>query len=101
MKEIKEYLNSCEYVLKSVVWTDKGSNEGYYGISLKSDEYKHKRTSSTGKRVEKREVETDHVLGVWDTIAKAAQYEHMCASKMSLSIKNKVVFGDYYYIAIK
>uniref|UniRef100_A0A6C0HWB0 MSV199 domain-containing protein n=1 Tax=viral metagenome TaxID=1070528 RepID=A0A6C0HWB0_9ZZZZ len=101
MKEIKEYLNSCEYVLKAVVWTDKGSNEGYYGISLKSDEHKHKRTSSTGKRVEKREVETDHVLGVWDTIAKAAQYEHMCASKMSLSIKNKVVFGDYYYIAIK
>ena len=101
MKEIKEYLNSCEYVLKAVVWTDKGSNEGYYGISLKSDEHKYKRTSSTGKRVEKRELETEHVLGVWDTIAKAAQYEHMCASKMSLSIKNKVVFGDYYYIAIK
>ena len=102
MKDLKEYLNSCEYVLKAVVWTtDYGSNEGYYGISLKSDEYKHKKTSSTGKKVEKREINTNHVLGTWDTIAKAAQYENVCTSKMSLSIKNKVVFGDYYYCTTK
>ena len=102
MKDLKEYLNSCEYVLKAVVWTtDYGSNEGYYGISLKSDEYKHKKTSSTGKKVEKREITTNHVLGTWDTIAKAAQYENVCTSKMSLSIKNKVVFGDYYYCTTK
>ena len=98
MKEIKDYLNSCEYALKAVVWTDQGSNEGYYGLSLKSSEHKHKKTSSTGKRVEKREVGTDQVLSTWETIAKAAQYESVCASKMSLSIKNKVVYkGSYYY----
>ena len=38
LKNIKEYLNNCEYVLKSTVWTEQGANEGYYGISLKSNE---------------------------------------------------------------
>jgi hypothetical protein len=37
------------------------------------------------------------VLGTWETIAKAAQYEGMCASKMSRCIKGKTVIGDYYY----
>ena len=97
MKELKEYLNSCEHTLKAVVWADKGSNEGYYGISLKCDEYKHKKTSSTGKKVEKREVKTEYVLGTWETIAKAAESEGICASKMSLSIKSKRVFNDDYY----
>ena len=98
MKDLKDYLNSCEYALKAVVWTDQGSNEGYYGLSLKSSEHKHKKTSSTGKKVEKREVGTNQVLSTWETIAKAAQYESVCASKMSLSIKNKVVYkGSYYY----
>jgi len=101
MKDLKDYLNSCEYALKATVWTDQGSNEGYYGLSLKSDEHKHKKTSSTGKRVEKREVGTEHVLSTWETIAKAAQYEGVCASKMSLGIKNKAVFkGNYYYCTI-
>ena len=97
MKEIKDYLNSCEYALKAVVWTDYGSNEGYYGLLLKCDEYKHKNTSSTGKKVNKVEVSTGHILGTWDTIAKAAEYEKMSATKMSNSVKNKTVFKDYYY----
>lgn len=97
MKDLKEYLNSCEYVLKATVWTEVGSNEGYYGISLKSDEYKHKATSSTGKTVEKREIKTDTLLGKWETIAKAAASEGVSAAKMSRSIKNAVKFGDYYY----
>jgi len=97
MKDLKEYLNSCEYVLKATVWTDVGSNEGYYGVSLKSDEYKHKTTSSTGKTVEKREIKTDTLLGKWETIAKAAASEGVSAAKMSRSIKNAVKFGDYYY----
>ena len=99
MKEIKEYLNSCDYVLKATVWTDKGSNEGYYGISLKVDEYKHKTTSSTGKKVEKIEKNTGEILGTWETIAKAAEAENISAAKMSRSIKNKIVYNeDYYYI---
>ena len=97
MKELKEYLNSCKYAIKATVWTGQTSNEGYYGVSLKSEEYMHKKTSSTGKTVEKLELETGQVLGTWETIAKAAQYEGMCASKMSRCIKNKIVIGDYYY----
>lgn len=102
IKDIKEYLNSCEYALKSTVWTDHGSNEGYYGLSLKNDEYKHKTTSSTGKKVEKIENNTGQVLGTWETIAKAAEAEHISAPKMSRSIKNAIVFNnDYYYKLIK
>ena len=102
IKDIKEYLNSCEYALKSTVWTDHGSNEGYYGLSLKNDEYKHKTTSSTGKKVEKIENNTGQILGTWETIAKAAEAEHISAPKMSRSIKNVIVFNnDYYYKLIK
>ena len=98
VKEIKEYLNSCEYALKSTVWTDYGSNEGYYGLLLKSDEHKYKKTSSTGKTVEKREISNNILLGTWETIAKAAQSENISAAKMSRSIKSKTVFNnDYYY----
>ena len=98
IKDIKEYLNSCEYALKSTVWTEHGSNEGYYGLSLKNDEYKHKTTSSTGKKVEKIENNTGQIIGTWETIAKAAEAEHISAAKMSRSIKNTIVFNnDYYY----
>jgi hypothetical protein len=97
MKDLKDYLNSCEYTLKATVWTEVGSNEGYYGVSLKSDEYKHKATSSTGKTVEKREIKTGALLGKWETIAKAAASEGVSPAKMSRSIKNAVKFGDYYY----
>ena len=97
LKNIKDYLNNSEYVLKSTVWSDQGSNEGYYGISLKINEHKHKTTSSTGKKVEKIEFNTGQVLCIWDTIAKAAEDENMSAAKMSRSIKNNVMFNDYYY----
>lgn len=98
LKNIKDYLNNCEYVLKSTVWTDQGSNEGYYGISLKINEHKHKTTSSTGKKVEKIEYKTGQILCKWDTIAKAAEDEKISPAKMSRNIKNKVIFNeDYYY----
>jgi hypothetical protein len=100
MKDLKDYLNSCEYTLKSTVWTDLGSNEGYYGISLKSDEYKHKTTSSTGKRVEKRDITNNILLGTWETIAKAAEVEKISTSKMSRSIKNKTIFNNDYYFSV-
>jgi hypothetical protein len=100
MKEIKDYLNSCEYALKATVWTDVGSNEGYYGISLKSEEHKHKTTSSTGKTVEKRDMANNALLGKWETIAKAAEAEKISAAKMSRSIKNKVTFNDDYFYCI-
>jgi len=97
MKEIKEYLNASPYALKATVWTDEGNNEGYYGISLKQNDLKPKLISSTGKKVAKRECETNMVLATWDTIAKAALAENMCAAKMSRCVKNKNIINDYYY----
>ena len=101
MKEIKDYLNNCEYVLKSTVWTDKGSNEGYYGLSLKKDEHNHKITSSTGKTVEKVELISGLVLNTWETIAKASEFENISPAKMSRSIKNNLQFNNDYYYRIK
>jgi len=101
IKEIKTYLDASPHALKAVVWTQNGSNEGYYGLSLKSDdEYTRKVTSSTGKKVEKRIISTQLVVDTWSTIAKAALDENICASKMSRMIKNKVESGEFYYIVV-
>ena len=97
MKEIKEYLNSSPYALKATVWTDEGNNEGYYGLSLKQNEYKPKLISSTGKKVEKREKNTNQLLSTWDSIAKAAESEGVSAAKMSRCVKNNIIINDYYY----
>ena len=54
-----------------------------------------------GKTVEKREISKNIILGTWETIAKAAQSENISAAKMSRSIKNKILFEDYYYCLSK
>ena len=54
-RELKKYLKNSEYVLQSTIWTLKGNGTGYYGIMLKSDEKINKKTSSTGKMVEKKD----------------------------------------------
>jgi hypothetical protein len=97
LEKIKEYLDSLEYTLKATVWTAEGSNEGYYGIMLKTDDPPCKKTSSTGKVVEKREIRSGILLGKWDTIAKAAISENISAAKMSRNIKNRIEYDDYYY----
>jgi hypothetical protein len=97
MKELKDYLNSSQYALKSTVWSENTSNEGYYGLSLFKDMVKPKTTSSTGKKVVKMTISTNYIIGTWDTIASAALNEGMCAAKMSRSIKNNVMYTDYYY----
>jgi len=96
MKEIKDYLNECPYALKSTVWTDEGNNEGYYGLSLKMAEIKPK-ISSTGKKVYKREKETNQLLSTWSSIADAAISEGISTAKMSRNVKNKTVINDYFY----
>jgi len=53
------------------------------------------------KKVEKRMVETNELLGTWETIAKAAEAEKICAAKMSRSIKNRVTFNDDYYFVLR
>jgi hypothetical protein len=98
--KIKEYLNTCEYVIKSTVHVNGCGNEGYYGIQLKSDTNKYKTTSSTGKKVEKVDSETEIILQTWETIAKASADEGMSPATMSRSIRDKKMFNNgynYYY----
>ena len=96
-KEIVEYLSKCQHVLPSNVWTQTGNGTGYYGINLKSHEIYTKKFSSTAKKVQKREIETDTIIDSWNTVAKAAEAEGISAAKMSRCIKNKTLFENYYY----
>ena len=96
--EITLYLKKCEHVMFATVWASAGSGQGYYGLKNKEEENDYKATSSTGKRVEKRELETNHLIISYDTIAKAAEGENVSAAKMSRLKKNKIALdGDYYY----
>jgi hypothetical protein len=97
LKEIKKYLNSCEYVLRSTVWVENKSNEGYYGLILKSDE--NKKPTSVSKKINKIEISTGKIIESWDSFANAAECENISTSKMSRSVKNKTVFNDNYYYA--
>ena len=105
MKDLKAYLNASPHALKATVWTEQGNNEGYYGVSLRDDYYAMTNastnnpicTSTTGKKVEKREATTHQLLSSWPTIANAALAEGMCAAKMSRCVKAKTVIADYYY----
>ena len=105
MKDLKAYLNASPHALKATVWTEQGNNEGYYGVSLRDDYYTMTNavtnnpicTSTTGKKVEKREATTHQLLSSWPTIASAALAEGVCAAKMSRFVKAKTVIADYYY----
>jgi len=105
MKDLKAYLNASPHALKATVWTEQGNNEGYYGVSLREDYYAMTNaatnnpicTSTTGKKVEKREATTHQLLSSWPTIANAALAEGVCAAKMSRCVKAKTVIADYYY----
>jgi len=105
IKDLKGYLNASPHALKATVWSEQGSNEGYYGVSLREDYYAMTNavtnnpicTSTTGKKVEKREATTHQLLSSWPTIANAALSEGFCAAKMSRYVKAKTVISDYYY----
>lgn len=98
IKELKEYLNASAYAQKSTIWDGTTSNEGYYGLSLKQDdEYQHKTTSSTGKKVQKICTTSNQILNTWETILKAATDEKMCAATMSRNVKSETKFDGYYY----
>jgi phage anti-repressor protein len=99
-EELKKYLKETNYVLYTTIWANNGGGQGYYGLSLKSEIERHRTTSSTGKKVEKRLVSTNELLGTWETIAKAAEAEKICAAKMSRSIKNRFIFKDDYYFCL-
>ena len=112
LKNLKTYLNACPNALKSTIWFETTSNEGYYGLALKENYYSLNQNavqeqganpiigvqlSTTGKKVEKRLVASNQVLKTWNTIAKAAESEGFSTAKMSRSVKDKTAFNDYYY----
>jgi MSV199 domain len=112
IKNLKTYLNACPNALKGTVWSDQNSNEGYYGLGLREIYYDLKQAviqeqganpiigvqlSTTGKKVEKRLVNSNQILKTWNTIAKAAESEGFSTAKMSRSVKDKTVIQDYYY----
>jgi len=99
--EILNYLKHCEHVLYSTVWTSTGSGQGYYGINLKNNVKEYKKPSTTSKTVEKREINTQQLLGTWDTISKAAESEGISNAKMSRSVKNNIVYNNDYYYCVK
>jgi prophage antirepressor-like protein len=97
---LKKYLSYTGYAIFTTLWAFGGSGQGYYGISLKNQTNNVKKTSSTGKKVEKRLIESDQLIGTWETIAKAADSEKICAAKMSRSIKNKILYNNEYYYCL-
>jgi prophage antirepressor-like protein len=98
--KLKKYLKQTNYVVYTTIWANNSNGQGYYGIQLKRDIDRHRTTSSTGKTVEKRELSTNQLLGMWETISKAAESEKMCSAKMSRSIKSKTIFNDDYFYCI-
>lgn len=99
-KELGDFLKKNKHVLFATIWTNNGNGQGYYGISIKHDhKEEHYKTSSTGKKVEKRNKQNE-LLGTWETIVKAALFEKIAPVKMSRSIKNKTVFHDDYYYCL-
>lgn len=101
-EELKSYLKLSGYTLFTTIWSKTGSGQGYYGIELNSEQSNdYKKTSSTGKKVEKRKIETNELLGNWETIAKAANAEKISPAKMSRSIKLKTIFNnDYFFVSV-
>ena len=78
---------------------EKFTYEGYYGLALKTDNPNIRKTYNvTGKKVQKIDMYSGDIINTWITIAKAAQNEQMSASKMSRSIKNKIMYNDCYYL---
>lgn len=100
VKELKKYLKTSPYTVQANVWTNDGNGNGFYGIYLKGDE-KHYKKSTTGKLVEKRELNTDIVIANYETIAKAAESEQIAPCTMSRAIKNKIIFNSDYYYCLK
>jgi phage anti-repressor protein len=98
LDDIKNYLNCSPYALKGSLWiTGQNTHDGFYGVSLKNYE-EPKGQSSTGKRVEKRLVSTNELLGSWDTIASASTSANVSAAKMSRLVKNKKIIDNTYYM---
>ena len=96
---MKDYLKSNKNVVRAVVWTKYGTSTGYYGLSLLRDENDDSppKTSSTAKKVYKKNAETHEIIKTWDSIARAAEEENCCTAKMSRLIKLQQIVSNFYY----
>jgi len=98
--DMKSYLKDNRNVLRAVIWTSNGSNTGYYGISLNSEETEtngKKLTSSTAKKVEKVDCETGEVIGRWDSVAQTAAFHGVCTANISRLIKSGTTVSNHFF----
>lgn len=98
--DMKSYLKDNRNVLRAVIWTSNGSNTGYYGISLNSEETEtngKKLTSSTAKKVEKVDSITGEILGRWDSVAQTAAFHGVCTAHISRLIKSGTTVSNHYF----
>lgn len=99
-KELKKFLDECDYTLSSNVWTPSGNGTGYYGLHLKQYDNYAKKVSCNAKSIQKRT--TNHeIVNSWPTIAKAAEAEAMSPAKMSRLIKKNIINDNFYFINMK
>jgi len=96
---MKDYLKSNKNVVRAVVWTKYGTSTGYYGLSLLRDENDDSppKTSSTAKKVYKKNAETHEIIKTWSSIARAAEEENCCTAKMSRLVKLQQIVSNFYY----
>ena len=98
--DMKSYLKENKNVLRAVIWASNGSNTGYYGISLNSEETEtngKKLTSSTAKKVEKVDSITGEILGRWDSVAQTAAFHGVCTAHISRLIKSGTTVSNHYF----
>jgi len=98
--DMKGYLKENKNVIRAVIWTSNGSNNGYYGISLRkeeSDTISKKLTSSTAKKVEKVDSITGEVIGRWDSVAQTADFHGVCTAKISRLIKSGTTVSNHFF----
>lgn len=99
VKQLINYINSCEDFIKAVVWAYGENGSGFYGIALKSQFTYNRKTSQTGKAIRKVDQATSAVLDTWPTVAKAAHSEGMPPCNMSRLVSSgKVVDGHRFEI---
>jgi phage anti-repressor protein len=98
--ELIRYLKQSPYTLYDTVWTTSGNGAGFYGLKLKIEIKHHRKTSSTGCTIVKKN-QDGQVLNEYNTIAKAAETEQMCGAKMSRAVRDRKIFGTepntYYF----
>jgi len=98
--DMKSYLKDNKNVLRAVIWASNGSNTGYYGISLNSEETEtngKKLTSSTAKKVEKVDSITGEILGRWDSVAQTAAFHGVCTAHISRLIKSGTTVSNHFF----